>query len=394
MSKNKSSIASKGLCYSKTTISSSHTGCRTHKHIPKKIIPSKKITASYGENKSCSTSVVETKKHPTKARKTTKSDANVIEKCQIKNIVDYCKKCGDAVDKNQTTVSLKEPEESAAEKIQSTEEINKIVKAMNVKSVRNDNCVNKKKKSLNPIQQYYKNENFQLSTESVQVQDAELRKNFLDTINEDSEFNATSQDSVFMIYSDSDDDITFLDPDDDDNIEKLKQFRDKNYFECHSAKSRIKSRPSATSLNNHKCVYRFYLNDRLFPVPLNTDYNNKVRCVECHLPMDIKRDSNDEKINGTIQAKVKLGKETQDMVLLLPIKETLIIEERRKEERQISDEYVYFGVVKLSNDGNSMFNKTLPQDSLALKYQKGYKELQINERYKYKNVDDNDIIVI
>ncbi|XP_075984161.1 uncharacterized protein LOC142981906 [Anticarsia gemmatalis] len=371
MSNNKSSTST---FYSRSTKTSSNKTNKSKKPLPKKVIPSKKLASNCSENKSCPTSTISSKKYPERPKKTTKSDANVTKKYQAVNSGDYCKKCGD----------VKENDEK--------EDINKIVSAMNVKSVRHDNIV--KKKSSKPIQQYFKNENFNVSAESLNLNAQDILKNSLDTIKEVSERHNVSEESIFMIYSDSDEDITYLDPDDDENIEKLKEFRNKNYFECHSAKSRIKTRANVTSLSDHKCVYRFYLNDRLFPVPLNTDCNNKVRCVECHLPMDIKQDNSGDKINGTIQAKVKLGKTTQDMVLLLPIKESLIIKERRKEEREVNNEYVYFGVVKLSCDGNSLFNKTLPHDSLALRYQKGYKEFQYDDRYRYKHVDDDDVIVI
>lgn len=358
---------------------SSNKSDKTYKSATKKVITSKKITSGCAESKSCSSGVVSTKKCPVKPKKITKSESTVTKKCHNSdNVVDYCKKCGD--DKNSG---------------RNQEAIASILSAMNVKSVKNDNNVKIDKKVSKPIQQYYKNENFYvLSEESVhETTNGNTKKKSLDTIKEVSELHTISQDSIFKIYSDSEDEIT-LDPTSDGNIKKLKEFRQKNYFECHSAKSRIKTKPSVTSLNDHKCVYRFYLNDRLFPVPLNTDYNNKVRCVECHLPMDIKNDPNSEKINGTIQAKVKLGTgDAQDMLLLLPVKDSLIIEERRKQNRS-KDEYVYFGVVKLSADGNSIFNRTLPENSLALKYQKGYQEYQDNGKYNYKEIKDDDIIII
>ncbi|CAB3245551.1 unnamed protein product [Arctia plantaginis] len=378
MNTNKSSFSSKTSYSSKNTKPCLNKTCNPYKSKQRKVIPSKKLSSNGNDTKSCSTSVVSTKKSATKPKRVTASDVVVTKKTQTRT-VDYCKKCGDTFDKNA----------------QKETKITEIVSAINAKTVRNDNTVTISTISSPPIQQYYKNKNFVESTESVEVDDGKNKnKNRLDTIKEVSELHAISDDLPFIVYSDSDEDITYLDPDDEDNIKKLKRFRNENYFECHSAKARIRSRGSVTSLNNHKCVYRFYLNDRLFPVPLNTDYDKTVRCVECHLPMDIKNNCNDDKINGTIQAKVKFGKETQDVILLLPIKESLIIKERRKEEREIIDEYVYFGVVKLGTNGNSIFNSTLPEDSLALKYQKGYKEYGFDNRYTYKNINENDVIII
>ncbi|KAF9408204.1 hypothetical protein HW555_012036 [Spodoptera exigua] len=110
--------------------------------------------------------------------------------------------------------------------------------------------------------------------------------------------------------------------------------------------------------------------------------------------MDVKQESSGDKINGTIQAKVKLGSgDAQDMLLLLPVKDSLIIEERRKENRQ-DNEYVYFGIVKLTADGNSIFKRNLPDNSLALKYQKGYQEYQDSSKFSYQEIKGDDIIII
>lgn len=360
----------------------SKTNLKYHTNAPKKVLTSKKplVPSTCAGSKSFSIGV-SIQKCPAKPKKTTKSDSTVTKKCQ-NNVVDYCRKCGDSTGNG---------------KPQGTR-INSLLSAVNAKCVRNDNNVKKVTKMVSkPVHEYYKNENFYNYEDSLHENKNSniTKKASLDAITEVPEMRTVSQDSIFTVCSDSEDDTeSYLDTNSDVNIEKIKEFRQQNYFECHSAKSRIKTRVSATSLQDHKCVYRFYLNERLFPVPLNTDYNNKVRCVECQLPMDIKQENPGDAINGTIQAKVKISSEdSQDMFLLLPVKESLIIEERRKEKRQ-NDEYVYFGVVKLAADGNSMFSRNLPENSLALKYQKGYQEYQDDGRYNYKQIQDNDVIII
>ncbi|XP_063368689.1 uncharacterized protein LOC134657064 [Cydia amplana] len=183
------------------------------------------------------------------------------------------------------------------------------------------------------------------------------------------------------LYSTSEDEV---------NLKKLKEFREKNYFECHSSKNRIASKGSVISLLDHKCRYRLYLNDRLFPVAMDNDHNDNIRCVDCRLPLKLAQE--EDKVNGTIQAKVKLGSETQDMVLILPIKEPLIIKQKLKEKND--DDVVYFGLVKMDQNENSIFNPSLPSDSLALRYQKGYRQFNDVQSYRYDKIEDSDVIYI
>lgn len=349
--------------------------------IPKKIVVSKKISKNIHDGKSCSTGVInKNQKYVIRPKKTTKSEEifsrNLDDQCD-----DYCKECGDYVN------HIEDDDDDDSYHFKSIADSRNINIPIIIDRVNNKVSKNDSRKS---IQQYYKNEKFKFSTNSIIQNKSNFIKDHLDTIKEDSEGKTKSEDNIFEIYTTSDKSGD-SDLDNEEDVRKLKEFREKNYFECHSAKSRLKTKASVTSLNNHKCVYRFYLNDRLFPVPLSTDFNGTVRCVECHLPINA-RIGDDDKINGTIQAKVKLDDKVQNLTLLLPVKEPLIIKERRKEEK-MTKEVVYFGVVKLDRNGDSLFNRVLPVDSLALRYQKGFKEFN-NKLYRYDNLKNNDILFI
>ncbi|KAG6457844.1 hypothetical protein O3G_MSEX010516 [Manduca sexta] len=380
MSSKVSNTASKSTC-NRYTSNAYRYNCKNKSAsrivVPKKILISKKLTGSTDEGKSSSAGVISNALP--KVKKTAKSDLSFNKKPVRKaSSLDVCRKCGDSLQNRNT--------DSQSEISRYKTNQNLCTTSFNTNNRNNTNCERTKS-----VQQYYMNENFDLSTESVHETE-HIRKTSLNTIKELPEARTISDDTIFRIHSESESENGFLDVDDEDVIKSLKEFRNKNYFECHSARSRIKNVGSATALGDHQCVYRFYLNDRLFPVPLNTDYNNQIRCVECHLPMEMKpQDSN--KINGTIQAKVKLGDELKDTMLLLPAKEPLIIKEKRTEDRSNLEE-VYFGVIKLDINGNSMFGSTQPNNSFALKYQKGYKEYVNRYSDCYKGVDQNDVIVI
>ncbi|XP_072934774.1 uncharacterized protein [Epargyreus clarus] len=349
----------------------------------KKVIPSLNLNPnSSKEVKSCSTGVIHSKKlQDDKPRKTTKSDMRFE---QNKSVMDFCVKCGDST-KNKKNVSLKSNNckvlNNLCDDLETQVSIDK-------ERGRNKNVCNKKKM----IQQFYKNENFMPSVSSMKDNSKNKIKT-LDPITENIEAINDSSETIFKIYSDSVDEIGFLDPEDEKNIEDLKDFREKNYFECHSAKSRVSSKGSVTSLNEHKCVYRFYLNERLFPVPLNTDHRNTIRCVECHLPLEELDSDLEDAINGTLQTKVKLGNDVQDLILILPVKKPLIVPEKRRMKNE-KENIVYFGIVKLNENGDSIFSRTLPNNSFALKYQKGYKEFVKNETYEYEKVEEDIVIVI
>ncbi|XP_031764478.2 uncharacterized protein LOC113519370 [Galleria mellonella] len=370
---------------------------------PKKLVISKKIHSYHSKNgKSCSTGIINDKSKSTviRPKKTTKSDVRIHQKSSERDSFDICKRCGDAnaehkLDFNSHNVN-NNLEHASVSRFNPHPKPNTSKPKLNNPSF--DERSNHRIKRSKSLKQCYRNDNFKPSSESVGEIETAMKRTSLDTIKEIPEIirsvitedEASDVSDIFNIDTNSEV-LGYLDVNDEASIKKLKEFRDKNYFECHSAKSRIESKVSVTSLTDHKCTYRFYLNDRLFPIPISTDHQNNIRCVECHLPMDVKNKV-DNKINGAIQAKVKVGDVTRDTVLFLPIKDHLIIKERKKEKKK-EDDLFYFGVVKLSCDGNSIFNPNTPSNSLALRYQKGYKEYR-NRVYRFENVDQGDVIVI
>lgn len=354
---------------------------------PRRIIPSKKVPLhSTNHRTTVSGDLLHDSKNKAKTKKTTKCDFSV--KNDKQQSIDLCKNCGDIVTSSVDEIRPNSDLRSVRS-VSTTIKSSKIARSAKT-GKSNSNFERIKRTEPQSVQQYFINENYQSEASTEEITNG-VKKVSLDTIKEVSEYNPS--DSIFKICPDDCEDITFVDLDDDASLKRLKEFRQKNYFECHSAKSRINNRGSATSLHGHTCVYRFYLNDRLFPVPLNTDHNNQVRCVECHLPMQLNVDEA-TKINGTIQAKVTIGKKNEDIMLLLPVKEPLIITEKRKENKEKNTEVVFFGVINLDGFGNSLFNSTLPGNSLALKYQKGYREFVTKEKYNYRNFDKGDVIVI
>ncbi|XP_041972267.1 uncharacterized protein LOC121728195 [Aricia agestis] len=223
------------------------------------------------------------------------------------------------------------------------------------------------------VQQYFRNKNFRQSSASVYGAES-LKVSNLNTIKESEENIERTASDVFT--SEDDEGKTASD------IKELKKFRQDNYFECHSAAAKLKN------LEDHRCVYRFYLNERLFPVPISADYNNMIRCTECHLPLE-----GDKHINGTIQAKVKINGQLQDIMLMLPARKSLIIQERRKEKvERREDDPLYFGIVRLGY-GDPVF-RSYPSDSLALRYQKGYQDLMNRRKYEYERVKEEEVLVI
>ncbi|XP_052738952.1 uncharacterized protein LOC112048620 [Bicyclus anynana] len=356
----------------------------------KKVIVSKKVCCTTDE-KSFSTGVIKrsNSSQVSAGKKTAKSDVIFGPKVLHTATLDYCKKCGDVPSKTKFGVndihhiqSLSKHSSLYNISVGHTSSSKSLIK-----NNKPNNC------EIKPLQQYYRNDKFYQSTDSFNAND-NIKKNSrasLHTIDENSENVSSRNPNIFQLYPENyEEEIGFMDPEDPENVERLKLFRRNNYFECHSVKSRINSN---ISLKNHKCVYRFYLNDRLFPVPLNTDYQETIRCIECQLPLD--KNCENSIINGTVQAKVKLNGQVQDMMLMLPVKNSLIVKERRK-VLPVKNDYdsIYFGIIKLDLKGDSKFNRNLPSDSLALRYQKGYKELSVNKKYEYDSVGKDDIIII
>lgn len=378
-------------------------------------------------------------------KKTTESDVccsqNLITRIR-RNCFDYCKKCGDTLPSSATVSSEKmidinireERRNYTGKSSHTTDEIRSKKSSNSIEKTSHDEIVQRPKiyNKINPIknplkkpcvgsipdklvlpsrdptrsvQQYYKNENFQPISDSAYEINSDMKKiSLLETIKEMPEITTIIDDdssslesTLFRITNDTDTDGKL----DTDELQKLKAFRDDNYFECHNTQSRVKTKGSVTSLTNHQCSYRFYLNERLFPEPLNMDHNQNIRCVECHLPMELSKNSLTSRrpINGTIQAKVKIGsdKESQDTLLMLPVKDSLIIREKRKErQREVEKpDIVYFGIIKLDAYGNSVFNKTLPENSLALRYQKGYKKVEDSSSgHCFLRMKENDIVYV
>ncbi|XP_060806840.1 uncharacterized protein LOC132903209 [Amyelois transitella] len=345
---------------------------------PRKVISSQVIKPGSSGGKSCSTGVLDDDRTSTsvsnaRPKKTTKSDFVISQ--SVKDF-DFCRKCGDALSKTRTRKS--DTKCTPSQKSTGPERPKSIT-------------VNDRTQS---VAQYYRNENFQRSTESVQDVD-DFKKISLDTIKELPERRSSEIGKLKSETTETpDEEIGFLDTDDINSVKRLKEFRETNYFECHSAKSRIENKVSAISLKDHKCTYRFYLNDRLFPVPVSSDHHGNIRCVECHLPLDLKHSDDGMKANGFIQAKIRIGNDKpRDTVMYLPVKDQLIIRERKRDDKK-EEEVVYFGVIKLDRTGDSLFSRNLPSNSFALKYQKGYKEYHPNKKYELQCVDIDDVVVI
>ncbi|XP_068623779.1 uncharacterized protein [Battus philenor] len=359
----------------------------------KKVISSKALIQNgQAEGKCCSTGTMGQPVH--KPKKTTKSDLTFdknVPNIYIKSGI--CKQCGDVLAKNSKTAhkNMRNHEKTVPTSSHYNDMVETPLK-YGTASLKSNNLSNTTQES---IHQYYKNEKFaQLSTSDYVTQSKIQQKPSLSTIREIDTSVPKSKSShvLYEIYPESSpEEFGYFDYNKHDNIREINEFRRKNYFECHSAKSRVNT-SSASSIGTHKCIYRFYLNERLFPVPINTDHHNNIRCIECKLPLDDTRTSSS--INGTVQAKVKVENNVQDMMLLLPVKEPLIIKERRKELCNVVDpEILYFGIIKLNSNGDSIFNRTLPNNSLALKYQKGYRRYENDCSYKYHCVGDRDVVI-
>lgn len=321
--------------------------------LPKRVLSTKNIAHCLQNDRKTLSAIKVNRNNVAKPKKTTKSDINFEKHKQITSrrqlVTDDKKNSGDCA-KNTRTKLLTNTEQITANNLQN---------------------------KCETVKDLYKNKNFIESSDSININSP--KKNPLDTIKELPE--ARSETTIYSnVTIDSDDEI----------LENIKTFRRQNYFECHSAKSRMQA--AIRNDSNHECSYSFFLNERLFPIPIKSDYNNSLRCTECCLPFN----NRNEGINGTIQAKVRLGKEDpKDIVVLLPVKDNLIIKEKRKEKVKVQDEDVaYFGIVKLKNNNTSLFYNNAHGDSFALRYEKGFTCYGNHFDCNYIEVDKSDIIIV
>lgn len=424
---------------STSTKSRKSAGCKS---VPPKSTPTNKTPSKTSKDCKSLTNMESgfKKSGIVKPKKTTKSNM-----CCSQNVIinrscsDYCKKCGDALPsttENMIDKSIKQERQNYTEVLPHNTAESRIKKSTRIKEKPSQDeffkcsTINNKRNHIKiplkrpyivsnsdkleireptqSVQQYYKNENFQqISDSSYEIHNDMKKISLLETIKEMPEVPTMMDDdysslesTLFGIFNQTDTEKK-LHTDEYSALQRVKAFRDDNYFECHNTQSRIKRKGSVTSLENHQCTYRFYLNERLFPEPLNMDHNQNIRCVECHLPMELSENSLKSKrpINGTIQAKIQIGSDdqSQDTLLMLPVKDSLIIKEKRKERQREVDrpDIVYFGIIKLDAYGNSIFNKTLPENSLALRYQKGYKKIEgSSDDHSFQKMEQCDIVYV
>lgn len=74
---------------------------------------------------------------------------------------------------------------------------------------------------------------------------------------------------------------------DPQKLKTVKDFRDKNYFETHSAKDL-----APCGVPAHKCIHKFTVDERLLPKPVNTDVFGNSRCTICSKIVQQQNDNN------------------------------------------------------------------------------------------------------
>ncbi|CAH0549606.1 unnamed protein product [Brassicogethes aeneus] len=67
----------------------------------------------------------------------------------------------------------------------------------------------------------------------------------------------------------------------EEKLKKMKDFREKHFFETHQTPSDEKNKAKP-----HKCIYRFSLDERLAAIPLDADNFGFNRCIICDKPME------------------------------------------------------------------------------------------------------------
>lgn len=84
------------------------------------------------------------------------------------------------------------------------------------------------------------------------------------------------------------------------NVDSLANFRDKNFFDCVSTSLQKKNVPE------HTCLHKFTINDRLYPVPINSDAYGVSRCSICNTRI---ADNDDD--DGNVKMSQNVGIQTK-----------------------------------------------------------------------------------
>lgn len=148
-----------------------------------------------------------------------------------------------------------------------------------------------------------------------------------------------------------------------DSLKNLENFRENNFFDCFSTATVKQDVPE------HKCLHKFTVNDRLYPLPLNSDAYGVSRCSICN--MNITDDKNIAKISQNVEIQTSskndfynISKRYQNN--LMP-KYINIAKKNEKIQVQIPDERIANELCAL----NIRPYTCQPLNSYALRHQKG-----------------------